>query len=323
MIARLLTAAFALAVALPALTAGAADAPGRPIRAIIPSAGGGAPDFLMRVLLAEVTAQTGRQFVIDNRPGGSGLIGMEMIAHATPDGLTIGYGNAPTLAINPSLFSKLPYNVAKDYTPVMRLNSSQNLLAVRNSLAVQSVRELVEYARKYPDKLSYASPGNGTTIHLSAELFKQMTGTRMLHVPYKSITQALTELIAGQVDLIFDNLTSIAPQAKAGKVRALAVTGPARTPLFPDLPTVAEAGVPGYEVTTWGGVIAPAGLPPAVLARLSADLTRACAGATVKDKLATVGNQCVGGTPAEFSAFIRSETAKWADVVRKSGAKLD
>jgi tripartite-type tricarboxylate transporter receptor subunit TctC len=321
LVTRLCSAVLVMLLTAPA--APAADYPVRPLRFVIPSAAGGAPDYLVRALTQELAGLLGQQIVVDNRAGASGVIGIELIARAPPDGYTIGYGNAPLLAILPSLNPKLPYEVSRDIQPIARYNFSQNILAVRTGLPVTTVKELIEHAKKNPGKLSYASPGNGTTVHLSAELFKQMTATDMLHVPYKSIAQALTELIAGQVDLVFDNLTSTAPHVKAGRLRGIAVTGPARAPILPDLPTIAEAGVPGYEVTTWGGFIAPAGLPRQILARLNADINKACMLPSVKDRLSAVGNQCVGGSAQEFAAFIASESVKWAGVAKKAGAKMD
>jgi tripartite-type tricarboxylate transporter receptor subunit TctC len=232
-------------------------------------------------------------------------------------------GNAATLAINPALFDKVPYNTLKDFQPIARYNFSQNVLVVRTGLPVQNVRELIDYALRNPGKLSYGSPDTGTSVHLAAELFQQMTGTKMVHVPYKAITQATAEMIAGQIDLMFDNLTSIGPHIKAGKVRALGMTGLTRTPLFPEVPTIAEAGIPKFEVNTWGGVIGPVGLPAPIVARLNEAILRSCETAALKERLSLVGNQCVGGTPREFTAFLRAELAKWADIVKKSGAKPD
>lgn len=316
-------AALATAAGEGAHAAEAPAFPSRPVRLLLGSAAGGAADVLMRTLTQEMTVQLGQQVVVDNRPGGSGLVAMEIVARAEPDGYTIGYGNAATLAINPALFGKLPYDSLRDFQPIARFNWSQNVLVVRTTLPVASVYEMVEYARRNPGKLSYGSPGNGTTVHLAAELFQQMTGTRMLHIPYKAIGQATSEMIGGQIDLMFDNLTSIAQHVKSGKVRALGVTGPARTPLFPDLPTIAEAGVPKYEVTTWGGVIGPARLPAAVLARLNESIVRGCEAPALKERLSAVGNQCVGGTPQAFRDFLKVEIARWAEIVRKSGAKPD
>jgi tripartite-type tricarboxylate transporter receptor subunit TctC len=313
----------ALAAGVLACAASAADYPSRPIRFIVPSAAGGAPDYLVRALTQELAGVLNQQVVVDNRAGASGVIGVELIARAPADGYTIGYGNAPLLAILPSLNPKLPYDVARDLQPIARYNFSQNILAVRTSLPVTSVKELIDYARKNPGRLSYASPGNGTTVHLSAELFKQMTGTNMLHVPYTSIAQALTELIAGQVDLVFDNLTSTAPHVKAGRLRGIAVTGPARTPILPDLPTVAEAGVPGYEVNSWSGVIAPAGLARPLLDKLNAAVNATLQAPAVKERLLQLGNEGGGGTPEQFGELIRRDSAKWAEVIKRSGAKID
>jgi len=315
--------AAALSASAPLAAQGTPPFPAKPIRLLLGSAAGGSADLLMRALAQEMTGQLSQQVLLDNRPGGSGLIAMEMIARAAPDGYTIGYANTATLAVNPALFDKIPYDSLRDFQPIARFNSSQNVLVVRTSLPVNSVRELIDHARRNPGKLSYGSPGTGTSVHLSGELFQQMTGTRMVHVPYKAITQATAEMMAGQIDLMFDNLTSIGPFVKSGKVRGLAVTGPARTPLFPDLPTVAEAGIPGFEVTVWGGVIGPARLPSQVLARLNEAILKSCDTATLKERLASVGNQCVGGTPEAFSAFLKGELVKWAGIVRTSGAKPD
>ena len=319
---RLLCAYVIALAAFNASTAGAAY-PDRPIRYIVPSAAGGGADALARILAGELTKQLGQQVVVDNRAGASGAIGMDMLVRANPDGYTIGYGNTPLLAINKSLLPNWPYEAGRDLQPVARLTNSQNLLAVALALPVKSVRELIDYAKNNPDKLSYASPGNGTTIHLSAELFKQMAGVRMVHVPYKAITVAHTELIAGQVQLIFDNLTSITTLVKAGRLRGLAVTGTTRAGPFPELPTIAEAGLPGYNVTVWTGVIVPARVPPAIVARLNAEINKACLAPTLLEKFATFGNTCLGSTPAEFSELIKKETVKWAEVVKISGAKVD
>jgi tripartite-type tricarboxylate transporter receptor subunit TctC len=319
---RLLCAYVIALAAFNASTAGAAY-PDRPIRYIVPSAAGGGADALARILAGELTKQLGQQVVVDNRAGASGAIGMDMLVRANPDGYTIGYGNTPLLAINKSLLPNWPYEAGRDLQPVARLTNSQNLLAVALALPVKSVRELIDYAKNNPDKLSYASPGNGTTIHLSAELFKQMAGVRMVHVPYKAITVAHTELIAGQVQLIFDNLTSITTLVKAGRLRGLAVTGTTRAGPFPELPTIAEAGLPGYNVTVWTGVIVPARVPPAIVARLNAEINKACLAPTLLEKFATFGNTCLGSTPAEFTELIKKETVKWAEVVKISGAKVD
>src|SRR3954470_3274935 len=315
----------AAAIAIAALHAGTAGAayPDRPIRYIVPSAAGGGADALARILAGELTKQLDQQVVVDNRAGASGGIGMEMIVRAPADGYTIGYGNTPLLAINRSLLANWPYEAGRNLQPVARLTNSQNLLAVTPSLPVKSVRELIDYAKANPDKLAYASPGSGTTIHLSAELFRQMAGVRMVHIPYKAITVAHTELIAGQVQLIFDNLTSITTLVKAGRLRGLAVTGTTRAGPFPELPTITEAGLPGYNVTVWTGVVVPTGVPAAIVTRLNAEINKACLSPTLLEKFATFGNTCLGSTPAEFTDLIKKETVKWAEVVKISGAKAD
>jgi tripartite-type tricarboxylate transporter receptor subunit TctC len=301
----------------------AAEYPDRPIRYIVPSAAGGGADISARQLTAELASQMKQQFVIDNRPSSGGLIGMQLLVKSRPDGYTLGYGNMVYLAINPSLVPNLPYDVDRDLQPVGQFTSGQNLLAVRLALPVKSVQELIAYARGNPDKLSFGSSGNGTTLQLSGELFKQMTGARMVHVPYKAVQQALTELIAGQLDLIFDNQPSIGPYVTAGRVRGLAVTGSVRSTAFPDLPTIAEAGVPGYEITTWTGMIAPAGVPKTIVARLNAEIQRACALPALKARIAGTGSVCAAGSTGQFVEFVKRERVKWGDIVRRSGAKID
>ena len=300
-----------------------AEYPERPIRYIVPSAPGGGADISARLLTTELAVQLKQQFVIDNRPGSAGLIGIQLLTQARPDGYTLGYGNMTYLAINSTLIPNLPYDADRDLTPIGQFTSGQNLLAVRLTLPVKSVQELITFARANPDKLSFASSGNGTTLHLSGELFKQMTGTRIVHVPYKAVGQALNDMIAGQIDLIFDNQSSIAPFVSSGRVRALAVTGPKRSTVFPDLPRLDEAGVRGYEITTWTAMIGPKGLPKPIVAKLNAEIQRACVAPKVQAVLATQGAVCATGSPEEFAAFVKKERVKWGDIVKKSGAKID
>jgi tripartite-type tricarboxylate transporter receptor subunit TctC len=308
-----------------AVAAPAADAawPERPVRYVLPSAAGGGPDVAARIVMAQLGRQLGQQIVVDNRPGGSGTIGTEAIARATPDGYTIGHGNILTLAIGRSVLSKLPYDLDRDIRPVVQMYGTPNLLAVTLSLPVQSVQGLIGHAKKKPGELLYASTGSGSSIHVGMELFKLMTGTQMVHVPFKAATIAITDLIAGRVHLMADNINSIGPHVKAGRLRGLAVTSAKRVPAFADLPTVAEAGVPGFDVTAWAGVIVPAGVPKAIVARLNAEVNKALAAPAVGDKLPELGLQVAGGTPEEFAAHIRKEAARWADVVKRSGAKVD
>jgi len=297
--------------------------PDKPIRFIVPFAPGSSPDAICRLLGAEMSKQMGRPFVIDNKPGASAMIGTELAARAAPDGYTIVYANVGTLAINPGLFSKLPYNPEKDLAPVGLMGFVQNGLLVRNDLPVKSVKELIDYAKKNPGKLSMASSGNGTTGHLGGELFKSMTGTFMVHVPYRGGAPAHTDLMGGQVDLMFDNLVTALPLARAGKLRMLAVSGAKRSPLAPDMPTIDEMGVKGYETLAWGGLAVPAGTPREIVMRLNAELNKALESPTVKAGYATMAFEVMPGPPEALSNLARSETPKWAAVIKRAGAKAD
>lgn len=318
--AMLISAALCVGGVLPSAQA---QYPDRPIRYIVPSAAGGGADISARLLTNELAAQLKQPIVIDNRPSSGGLIGMQLLTKSRPDGYTLGYGNMVYLAINPSLVPNLTYDADRDLQYIGQFTSNQNVLTVRLPLPVKSVQELIAHARANPDKLSFASSGNGTTIHLSGELFKQMTGTRMVHVPYKAVSQALNDLIAGQIDVIFDNQSSIAPFVNAGRVRALAVTGPKRSMVFPDLPTMAEAGVRGYEITTWTAMIGPAGMPRAIVMQLNAEIRRACESPKVLAALAAQGATCATGSPEQFVEFVKRERVRWGDIVKRSGAKID
>ncbi|HEX3170205.1 MAG TPA: tripartite tricarboxylate transporter substrate binding protein [Burkholderiales bacterium] len=311
------------AVLLLAVAPVSAAFPDRPLRYVMGSAAGGGPDVASRVIMAELSRQTGQQVIVENRPGASGVLGMEVIARATPDGYTLGHGNINTMAINRSVLGKLPYDPDRDLQAVVLMYNSPNLLAVTLTLPVKTVQELIEYAKKNPDKLPFASTGNGSSVHVGMELFKLMTGTQMVHVPYKAATVAITDLTAGRVQLMADNIQSIGSHVKAGRLRGLAVTSGRRVPAFSDLPTVAEAGVPGFDVSAWAGAIVPAGVPKAIIARLNAELNKALATPSVRDKLPEMGLEIVGGTPEQYAAHIKSEAVKWADVVKRSGAKVD
>src|SRR3954463_7250566 len=247
-------------VLLTPLGAGAAY-PEKPIRFIVPSAPGGSVDVLMRILVQQLSAQMGQPFVVENKPGAAFVPGTMDIVKAAPDGYTLGYGNIVSLAVNRTLLPKLPYDVEKDLTLISNCVLGFNMLAVNNDLPVRSVQELIAYAKKNPGKLTSGSSGNGTTGHLGGELFKSMTGTDIVHVPYKGSPQAINDLMAGNIQVMFDNVPSIGPHVKSGRVRGLGVSSPKRAANFPDIPTIAEAGVPGYETNSWGGVIAPARLP--------------------------------------------------------------
>ncbi len=311
------------AAALPSFGAAAADYPERPIRMIVPQAPGSASDTVARLLASELVHQLRQQIVVDNRPGGALLIGMEMTARATPDGYTIGYAPVGALAISPNLANHVPFDVLKDFQAVAQIASNQMLLAASPTAPVTSVRELIDYAKRFPGKLSNGSSGNGTPGQVGFELFKLMTGTRIVHVPYKGGAAATLDLISGQVQLLMESLNSITPHAKAGRVRALGVSGAKRSPALPEVPTIAEAGVPGFEATTWNGIVVPAGVPKVIVARLNAGINQALASPALRDKLAAIGAEPVGGTPEHFAELIRSEYRKWGDVVKRSGAKVD
>ena len=301
----------------------AADFPARPIRFIVPQAAGSASDNVARLVGAELVQQMKQQVVVDNRPGGALMIGMELVARAAPDGYTIGYAPIGALAIGPNIVRGLTFSVLTDLQPVAQTTTGSMLLAASPVTPFRSVRDVIDYAKQNPDKLSNASSGNGTPGHVGFELFKYMTGTRIVHVPYKGGAAGTIDLIAGQVQLRMESSNSMTPHVKSGKVRGLAVSSPGRSPAFPDLPTIAEAGVPGYDATTWTGIVAPAGVPKALVAKLNAEINAALAKPALREKLLAIGSEPVIGTPAQFGEFIRREHAKWADVVKRSGAKVD
>jgi tripartite-type tricarboxylate transporter receptor subunit TctC len=304
-------------------TALAQTYPSRPIRMIVPQAPGSASDTVARIIAAELTGQMKQQFVVDNRPGGALMIGLELTSRAAPDGYTIGYAMIGALAISPNVVQKPPLNVLKDLQPIAQTTTGQMLLAAGSATPFRSVRDVVGYAKQNPGKLFNASSGNGTPGHVGFELFKLMSGTNIVHVPYKGGAAGIADLIAGQVQLMLESTNSITPFAKAGRVRGLAVSGPKRSEALPELPTIAEAGVPGYEATTWTGIVAPIGMPRAIVMRLNAELNQVVASPTFKEKVAAIGSEPMSGTPEEFAEHIRKEHAKWAEVVRRSGAKID
>jgi len=301
----------------------AADYPDKPIRLIVPQAPGSATDVVARLLAAELApALGGATVVVDNRPGGALTLGLDLTAKSPPDGYTICMGPIGALAITRHMVAKLPYDIERDFQPIALVSRGHLLLATAPMLPVNSVSELIDYAKKNPGRLTNASSSNGSPGHVGGELFKFMTGTDILHVPYKGGAQAINDLVAGHVQLMFESLNSISSVAKGGQVRALGVSGPRRSPAFPDLPTIGET-VPGYDAGTWSGVIAPAGLPRPILDKLNAAINRAISTAAFKERFGAIGDEPAGGTPEEFAATIARDSAKWADVVRRSGAKLD
>ena len=298
-----------------------AQYPDRPIRYIVSSAPGGSPDVGARIITAELSLSLGQQIVVDNRAGASGSIGTDMIAKAPADGYTIGPGNIQTLAINRILL-KLPYDPDRDLRKIVYAYSTPNVLAVNLSMPVRTVKELVEYARANPGKLLHAGVV-ASSNHLSSELFKLMTGTRMSFVPYKATQQAITEMIGGQVHLMLENIAAVLPHVRAGRVRGLAVTSAARSRAAPELPTIDESGIAGFEMTAWSGLITPAAVPAPIVARLNAQFNKALALPAVRDKLLAMGLEATGGTPEQFEQHVKREVAKWADVVKRSGIRLE
>jgi tripartite-type tricarboxylate transporter receptor subunit TctC len=306
-----------------ALSAAAAEYPDRPIRLVVPQAPGSATDVLARLLASELgPALGGAHIVVDNRPGGALTLGLDLTAKSPPDGYTLCMGPIGALAITRHMVAKLPYDIERDFQPIALVSRGHLLLATAPMLPVRTVQELIDHARQNPGKLTNASSSNGSPGHVGGELFKYMTGTDIVHVPYKGGAQAINDLIAGHVDLMFESLNSISSTAKADNVRALAVSGPRRSPAFPDLPTIGET-VPGYDAGTWSGVIAPAGLPKPILDKLNAAINRAISLPTFKERFGAIGDEPAGGSAEEFAATIRRDSAKWADVVLRSGAKLD
>ena len=302
--------------------------PSKPVRIVVPFAAGGTTDILARALAPELQRVFGQPFIVDNKPGAGGNIGAAEVAKSAPDGHTLLMGTVGTHGINQSLYPKLPYDPIKDFAPVTLVAAVPNVLvfnpAKAEQLGIRNVADLIKYAKANPGKLNMASSGNGTSIHLAGELFKAMTGSYMVHFPYRGSGPALIDLIGGNMDLMFDNLPSSMQQIKAGKLKALAVTSAARSPALPDVPTIAEAGpVKGYEASSWFGLLAPHGTPVDVVNRLQQETAKALASPVLKERLMAQGAVPSGNTPAEFAKLIDAETAKWAQVVKVSGAKVD
>lgn len=294
--------------------------PSKPLRLVVTFPSGGAPDILARLFADK--AQLGQPIVVDNKPGAGGNLGAADVAKAAPDGHTLVVGTVGTHAINGALYSKMPYDMVKDFTPVGHIASAPNLLVVTNSLPVKSVTELISYMKANPNKLSFGSPGIGTSVHVSGELFKSLTGTTMTHVPYKGRQFAIPDLVGGQIQVMFDNMPSALPMAKEGKIRALAVTTEKRSPAANDIPTVAET-VPGFEATTWFAMFAPAGTPKEVVAKVNAEMKRVFSLPDVQDKLKTLGLDASISSPEDLARLQAREITKWAKVVKESGAKAD
>jgi tripartite-type tricarboxylate transporter receptor subunit TctC len=297
--------------------------PNKPVRLVVPFPPGGPLDTVGRALAQKLTEAWGQSVIVDNRPGAGGNIGADLVAKAAPDGYTVVMGALSTHAVNPSLYAKMPYDAIKDFAPITLVAITPNVLVVNPSLPVNSVRELVAYAKANPGKLAFGSGSNGSAGHLAGELFKADTGTDLLHVPFKGAAPAMQALLSGDIQLMFDNLASASAQVKAGKLKALAVTTARRSPLAPDLPTMAESGVPGFDISTWFGLLAPAGTPPEIVGRWNAEVGRILRTPEMRERLTAMGAEPAPDTPAEFAQFIASEAAKYARIVKVSGAKPD
>jgi tripartite-type tricarboxylate transporter receptor subunit TctC len=320
--------ALTVASAIPLLTFASPQAhaqayPSKPIRFVVPYPAGGPLDTVARLLGAKVAESVKQPVVVDNKPGAGGNIGTEIVARSPADGYTILMGATATHAINPTLYKSIPYDAVKDFAPITQVAATPNILVVHPSVPASNVRELIAHAKANPGKLSFGSGSIGSAGHLAGELFDTLAGVDMVHVPYKGAAPAMQDLIGGQIQLMFDNLASSLTQVRAGKIRALAVTTARRSSFAPELPTVAESGLPGFDINTWFGVFAPAGTPREALDRLHAEFTRALAAPDVREKMLNLGAEPVGNKPEEFAAYIRAESEKYARVIKASGAKVD
>jgi tripartite-type tricarboxylate transporter receptor subunit TctC len=310
----------AAACAAPTL---AADYPTRPIRMIVPFSPGGTSDTLARILGQKLTEAWGQQIVVDTRPGASGIIGTELAARAPADGYTLLHGNLSQFATNPFLYSKIPYDTFRDFVPLTQVGTAPQLLVVPPSLAAKSVQELIQLAKAKPGALNFGSGGAGTLAYLGGEMFKTQAGVNIVHVPYKGTVLALNDVIAGQVQMLFSDMPIALPHAKSGKLRAIAVTGAKRTPLYPDMRTVAESGVPGYALDNWWGILAPRQTSKDINTKLTVEIMRIHTLSDVRERYAALGVEALSTTPEQFGAYMKSEAAKFSKVIRESGAKVD
>ena len=301
----------------------AQDYPGRPIRIIVPFPPAGGTDTLSRALAQSITNETKWTFVVENRPGAGGNIGLDAAAKSPPDGYTLAMGQTANLAVNPALYSAMPFDPLKDFAPIALVSSQPLIVVVSAASPYKTLRDLVEAAKKTPGKVNMASASNGTIGHIAGELFQRRAGIKMTHVPYKGAGPAVTDLIGGSVDCLFGNSQSVGGLIAGGRLRPLAVTAPKRLASFPTVPTVAESGYPGFEAATWSGLIAPVGTPQTIIDKLNAATNNALRHKELLDKLAEDGSTALGGTPAQFAAFMRAEHAKWGAAVRDAGIKLD
>ncbi|HQR12055.1 MAG TPA: tripartite tricarboxylate transporter substrate binding protein [Casimicrobiaceae bacterium] len=320
---RFLLAFLGLAMAVATSHAFGQAWPTKPIKWIVPFAPGGTTDILARTIGEKLSVALGQPVIVENKPGAGGGLGADFVAKAAPDGYTILGGTISTNAINASLYKDLPYDPVKDFIPITLIARVPNMLVVNNDVPAKNVAELIALMKKSPGKYTFASSGNGTSQHLSGELFKGIAGVDMQHIPYKGSPPALQDVMGGAVTMTFDNITTAWPLAKGGKLRALGVTTAKRSPAAPDVPTLAEAGLVGYEIGSWQGVFAPAGTPPDIVKRLNAEIVKIINLPDVKEKLLVLGAEPVGNSSEEFTVFVKAEVVKWGDVVKKSGARVD
>jgi tripartite-type tricarboxylate transporter receptor subunit TctC len=297
--------------------------PAKPVRLIVPFPPGGGTDFVARAIQPRLAEALGQQIIIDNRAGATGIVGTELGAKAPPDGYTLTMATGATISANMALFPKLPYDLPKDFVPITLVASQPNLLAVHPSVPAKTVRDLIAIAKSRPGQLNYASSGSGSSHHLSAELLKMMSGINIVHVPYKGTGPAIIDAVAGHVEVIFSGIAAILPQVKAGKLRALGVTKAQRSAILPQVPTIAESGLPGYEITSWHGVLAPAGTPQVVALRVHEGIAKALGNADVRERFASQGAEPVGLTPEAFAKFLKADIAKIAKLIKTAGIKAD
>jgi len=301
----------------------AAEYPARPVRFVLGFPPGGASDTMARVVSTRLSENLGQPVVVDNRPGAGGNIAAEIVARSAPDGYTLLLGNNAILAVNVNLYSKIAFDPVKDFAPVVLVASQPNILVVHPSVPANSVKDLIALARAKPGQLNYASPGVGTTGHLAAELFKRMAGVEMVIVPFKGGGPAVVAVLTGECQFIFATSLSVQPHVKSGKVKALAVTTAKRSASFPELPTVAEAGVPGFDAIAWHGVVVPARTPQKVIARLNGDINKVLQMPDMRERLTTLGAEIIGGEPKQLTDYMRVEIPRWAKVIKDSGARAD
>jgi len=297
--------------------------PAKALRLIVPFPPGGPADALARLVGDKLSASLGKAVVVDNRPGAGGNIGMELGARSAPDGYTLVLAPAGNLTVNPFLYRNVPYDVGRDFAPVTVIAAVPNVLVVHPSVPAKSVAELVRHAKEHPGTLNYSSPGNGSGAHLAGELFKSMTGVDIVHIPFNGIAPAVTAVVGGQVQMMFAGAPSALPQVKAGRLVALGVASPKRIAAAPDLPTLAESGLPGFDVTSWYSIVVPSGTPNDIIARLRSEIASALTQLEVQEKLAGLGAEPIGNTPAEFAAMLKVETAKWGKIVKDANIQVE